>query len=116
MSSVVGGLTPDDETDATMDVFDARANSWSKGAPLPGGQGNAFSPAVCAMDGRIFASPADGNLYRLEESGAWTKVGSLQHKRIVHRMVPDADGRLLVLGGASREGNVAAVEGIRPKS
>jgi hypothetical protein len=111
---VVSGLTPDGDTDSSVDVFEVATATWSKTASLPGGKRNAFSPAVCAMDGAVFASPADGIVYRLDErSRAWTETGKLQVKRIVHRMVPASGGNLLVLGGASPEGNVASVEAIK---
>jgi len=111
---LVGGLTPDGETDPATEVFDIASKIWSKAAAIPGGQRNAFSPAVCAMGGRIYASPADGVVYRLDSEG-WTKVGSVQHKRIVHRIVPTADKRLVVLGGAARGTNVAETEVVELK-
>ena len=114
---VVAGLTPNGDTDSSVDVFDAANGTWSKSAPLPGGARNAFSPAAYGMDGRVFASPSDGVVYRLDEpSKAWKEVARLEHKRIVHRMVPIGAGRLLVLGGASSDGNVAALEAVEPKS
>jgi hypothetical protein len=114
---VVAGLTPNGETDSSVDVFDPANSQWSKSAPLPGNKRNAFSPAAYGMNGSVFASPTDGILYRLDEpSKAWKPVGKFEHKRIVHRMVPVGDGRLLVLGGASPEGNVAALEAVEPKS
>jgi hypothetical protein len=111
---LVGGLTPDGETDPATEVFDIATKTWSKATAIPGGPRNAFSPAVCALNGRIFASPADGVVYRLDSEG-WTKVGNVHHKRIVHRIVPTLDNRIVVLGGAGRGVNVAETEVVELK-
>jgi hypothetical protein len=108
---VVAGFTPDEETDQTVDVFDTATEQWSKTAPLPGAARNGFSPAACGMEGAVFASPADGVVYRLDvKMNLWSEIGKLERKRIVHRIVPAGGGRLVVLGGANGGDNVAEVE------
>jgi hypothetical protein len=108
---VVAGFTPDEETDQSVDVFDPATRKWSKAAPLPGPERNGFSPAACGMDGAVYASPADGVVYRLDvQANRWKEVGKLERKRIVHRLVPAGGGRLAVLGGANGKLNVAEVE------
>jgi N-acetylneuraminic acid mutarotase len=107
---VVGGMGPDG-TDKRVDILDVQTGKWSDGPTLPGPARNGFTPAVCASAGKIYASPSDGKLYRLSEKrDAWSEVGMLEQKRLVHRIVPARDDYLLVLGGASGGGNVAAVE------
>lgn len=113
---VVAGLTPDDETEAVVDVFNTADGTWAKTAPLPGNQRNQFSPAVCAFEKTIIASPSDGVVYRLNEAkNEWEKIGAVQHKRIVHRIVPTPERKLAVLGGATKGANVAEVELVEPK-
>jgi N-acetylneuraminic acid mutarotase len=105
-----GGLSADGGVERTVDVFDPATSSWSKAAELPGAGMNGFTPALCAVKGRLYASPADGRIYRLTARGDnWEAVGQLATRRMVHRAVEVSD-KLLVLGGASRGGNVRVCE------
>lgn len=109
------GLMADGDMDKTVDVLDLTTRTWSKAPPLPGTLRNAFTPAACSMNGKIFVSPSDGKVYRLaEKKDAWEEVGELQTKRIVHRLVAVRDDLLLALGGAGKGGNIATVEAIEP--
>lgn len=52
---------------------------------------------------------------RISPSGReWSEVAPQRHKRVVHRIVPVGKGKLAVLGGATRDGNVKEVELIDP--
>jgi N-acetylneuraminic acid mutarotase len=107
----VGGLTDEGELELSVDVFDPKARTWAKGPDLPGPALNGFTPAVCELGGQLYASPADGVIYRLAADGkAWEPVGTLAVARYVHRMVPLGTNKLLVLGGASMSGNVSLSE------
>ncbi|MEM6672054.1 MAG: kelch repeat-containing protein [Planctomycetota bacterium] len=108
---VVGGLTADGDVERRVDVLDLATMEWSEAPKLPGTRMNGFTPAVCSIGGRLIASPSDGRLYRLDESGtAWDEIGEIEESRFVHRMVP-IDGRTVaIIGGASREGNRTSVE------
>lgn len=109
---VVAGMGPDG-TDKGVDIFDVKSQRWSKGPALPGGSRNGFTPAVCVNQGKLFASPADGKLYRLSTANdSWEEAGALTQKRLVHRIVPVGANGLLALGGASRDGNIAMVEAL----
>lgn len=109
----VGGLTDEGELERSVDVFDPKARTWAKGPDLPGPAMNGFTPAVCELGGRLYASPADGVVYRLAADGkAWEPVGTLAVTRYVHRMVPLGTDKLLVLGGASMSGNVSLSEAV----
>lgn len=105
----VGGLLEDGGTDHAVNVFDPKAGKWSDAAPLPGDRMNAFTPAVIASGGKLYANPADGKLYRLA-ADKWENVSSVKAARYVHRMVPLPDGKLLVIGGASKDGVRASCE------
>jgi YHS domain-containing protein len=111
----VCGMTSDNELELGVDVLDVAAKKWAKVAPIPGPIRNGFTPAACASDGRLYANPSDGKLYRLAAGGeAWEEAGAAENPRVVHRMLAIRDNRLLVLGGASRNGNVAVAEAIEP--
>ncbi|MEM7308772.1 MAG: kelch repeat-containing protein [Planctomycetota bacterium] len=108
---VVGGLTQDGDVERFVDVLDLNTLEWSHGPELPGGRMNGFTPAICSFGGDLWASPADGKLYRMSADGtAWDVLGELEHSRFVHRMVPIDERTLAVLGGASMEGNRKSVE------
>ncbi len=111
---IVGGMGPDG-TDKGVDILDLKTREWSKGPALPGVNRNGFTPAVTAAKGTLFASPADGKLYQLSaKRDTWNEIGALEKQRLVHRIVPVRDDFLLILGGASKDGNVAQVEAFRP--
>jgi N-acetylneuraminic acid mutarotase len=106
---VVAGLTPDGKTDHSVNVFDPETEKWDTTIPIPGDRMNAFTPAACVLDGTMYLSPADGVVYRLTDA-KWEPSAKLAHLRFVHRLVPSGNGRMLVIGGASKTGNVSAVE------
>jgi kelch repeat and BTB domain-containing protein 12 len=108
---VVCGLAEAGTAERTVDILDLATRKWSQGPQIPEGKMNGFTPAACASGGRIYVSPADGKIYRLAAQGdAWEQVATLARQRFVHRLVPIGEGKLMVLGGASREGNVALTE------
>jgi YHS domain-containing protein len=112
---VVCGMNAENELEKTVNVFDPTTRQWSDAPELPGALMNGFTPAACVSAGRLYASPADGKLYRLtEKKDGWEEVGTLEKPRFVHRLVPTADNRLLALGGASKAGNVALTEALEP--
>lgn len=107
----VGGMNEDNEMLRDVDVLDLKTRTWSKAPSLPEGKMNGFTPAVCTAQGKVVASPADGKVYRLD-GDRWSEVGKLNIVRLVHRVVPAPNG-ILVLGGASKQGNVKQVEFVR---
>lgn len=112
---VIAGMTDENELELSVDIYDPITGKWTLGKPIPGVIGNGFTPASCVAGGRLYVSPADGKLWRLNEKGdAWDDVGTLQQARFVHRMVAAGDNLLVVVGGASKTGNVALTEAIVP--
>jgi hypothetical protein len=108
---VVGGLNADGETERTVDIFDTTTKSWSSGPKLPEPDRNGFSAATCTANGHVYANTADGTIWRLNvEGNVWESAGRVAVPRIVHRMLDASAGRVIVLGGATRKENVAAVE------
>ena len=103
----IGGMTWENEVDKAVDILDVKKSTWSPGLALPGGTMNGFSPAACAVGGLLCVSPMDGNVYELDaRKAAWSTVGKLDAKRLVHRIVPISEGRILALAGG--------VEGRKP--
>jgi len=112
---VICGMTSENELEKVVDIFDPATKKWSDGPEVPGPIRNGFTPAACGVAGKLFVSPADGNLYRLNDKRTgWDTVGKLEKARTVHRLVPARDDLLLVLGGSSRAGNVSLSEAIEP--
>lgn len=109
---VVGGMNQDNEIEKRVDAFDVKSKTWATVAELPGPERNGFASAVCAVQGAVIASPADGKVYKLSAKGdAWSSVAQLGEKRIVHRIVPLGENRLLAIGGAAtKERNLSGLE------
>lgn len=110
---VICGLTEKGDTSHEVNVLDPKSGSWSKGPDVPGDRMNGFTPAACLSGKSLFLSPADGQVYKLA-GDKWEETGKLQKGRWVHRVVSAKD-QLIVLGGASKDGNVAAVETVSVK-
>ena len=112
---VMGGINEEDSIELKVDVFDSANNRWTLSTPLPGPKSNGFSAASCVADGQLNVSLGDGKVARLKADGtAWQEVAKLKQPRIVHRMVAANDHLLLVLGGASKNGNVTMTETVKP--
>ena len=110
---VIGGLTDAGKSERTVSIFDTKAGKWSDGPPIPGEDGNGFTPAAAVHNGRLYVTPADGKVYMLNDKcDTWTSMGELKAKRFVARMVPGPNGRLVVLGGAGAGALLASVEAI----
>lgn len=106
---VLGGL--DAKADATnrVDIYDTATGKWSTGPNIPGGRVG-FSPAANTVKGRLILNTFEAAVFRLTEDGsAWEKVGESATKRMVARLLPHGSNALLV-GGASRNGNIAELE------
>ncbi len=112
---VMGGLDDEDSIALKVDIYDPVKNVWTAGIPLPGPKANGFSPASCLAGGHLYVSTADGRVHRLTADGkSWQEVGKLKQPRVVHRMVAANDNQLVVVGGASKGGNVASTETVKP--
>lgn len=106
---VIGGLDASANALNRVDVYDTTTKQWTTGPDIPGGRVG-FSPAATTVNGRLILNTFEAAVYRLSESGdAWEKVGTSQTKRMVARLVPYGSDVILV-GGASRNGNIAELE------
>ena len=107
---VLGGLAAEG-TDKRSDILDVETGKWSTGPELPGSERVAFSPAATTVNGKLIVNTSAGPVYRLASDGArWEKVGEALKPRMVARLVPLGPDAVVLVGGASRSGNVDLVE------
>lgn len=111
---VLGGLGADGTNNAVQ-ILDVSTGKWSEGPELVGTGHVAFSPAACALNGKLLVNTSAGPVYRLNEAGnGWEKVGEAVTKRMVGRLIPyGSDSVILVGGAAGSSGATDAVEIIK---
>lgn len=107
---VIGGLTEDGEMSAEVAVLDPRDGSWSVVPDFPG---RGFAISATVVEGVLWASGMDGEIFKLAPDGAsWMWHGRLAAPRIFHRMEPVSAGKIAVVGGAMRGGHLGFMEWI----
>jgi len=105
----IGGMDSDDQITTEVSILDTATGEWSDGGKLPQDKLGGFGFAAVAHEGRLFASGAAGVLLELRGS-AWTPIVKLQQPRYFHRLVGGGKGRLIALGGESKEGKKTTPE------
>jgi hypothetical protein len=105
----IGGMTDEDETTTAVSVLDSTSGTWSEGPKLPADRIGGFGFAAVAHEGRLFASGVSGELLELRGE-AWVSVAKLAHPRYFHRLLSGGAGRIIAIGGESREGQKAPPE------
>lgn len=108
----IGGMTSENKPSREVHVFDIKSNTWAAGPELPGEKMNGFGSAALAVDGKLYATGMDGNVYLLSADGkAWESLGKLAHPRFFHRLVDGGANSLLAVAGASmEEGHFDSIE------
>jgi N-acetylneuraminic acid mutarotase len=110
---VLGGLGAGGG-DKGVDILDVTTGKWTTGPELPGSDRVAFSPAACAVNGRLVVNTSAGPVFRLNDAGnGWEKVGEASAKRIVARLIPLGKDTVVLVGGASGGANADALEVIK---
>jgi N-acetylneuraminic acid mutarotase len=110
---VIGGMNDSNETTTAVAIYDPQSSAWSEGPAVPGANADGFGISAFGTAAGLFASTRTGAVYRLSDDGKeWTTVGKLNHPRYFHRLLSTEDGRLIAVGGTSREGKVPAVESL----
>lgn len=99
----IGGMNSDEDITTEVSILDTTTGRWSEGPKLPQDKLGGFGFAAVAHEGRLFASGAAGVLLELRASG-WSPIARLKHPRYFHRLVSGGKGRLIALGGESKEG------------
>jgi N-acetylneuraminic acid mutarotase len=99
---VIGGMQHEGGPTTRVDVFDPAAGAWSQGPSIQGEPMEGFGCSAFAAGGELYVSTIRGNLQRLADDGkSWTVDRKLPTARFFHRMLPIADDRLIIVGGAN---------------
>jgi N-acetylneuraminic acid mutarotase len=108
---VLGGMQEQGGPTTSVAVYDPAADRWSEGPALLGTPMDGFGCAAFACQGQLFATTMSGAIQRLSPDGSqWDHVGSLEHPRFFHRMLP-WQKELVIVGGAHMSvGKIDALE------
>lgn len=110
----MGGIDDGGDISHEVDIYSPETGKWTKGPELPGSTMNGFGTTAWSMDGNLYVSGMDGDVFQLDQkNNQWKKAGSLATKRFFHRMLPDGNGGLLAIGGASRKGHLKSIEQVK---
>lgn len=99
----IGGMDSDEDIVTLVSILDTTTGQWSEGPKLPSDKLGGFGFAAVSHQGRLFASGAAGELLELT-GNTWKPIAKLQHPRFFHRLVSGGKGKLIALGGESKEG------------
>lgn len=105
----IGGMTDEDKTTSAVSVLDTTTGQWSDGPALPAEKIGGFGFAAVAHESRLFSSGATGQLLELR-GNKWVPVARLAHPRYFHRLLSGGAGKIVAIGGESREGVKAPPE------
>lgn len=107
----IGGIDENGDSSTSTNLFDLQTGKWSIGPELPEDGMGGFGASACNSDGQLYVSGVSGVVYRLNETGsAWEEAGRLKKGRFFHQLLPTGDGRLVAVGGASRDGHLSDIE------
>lgn len=108
----IGGMNSDGEPSTDVHYFDWKKRTWAQGPNLPGKGMAGFGTSAAGIDGKLFATTFDGNVYQLSNDGnAWNSIGKLQEPRFMHRVLPGVGESLVIVGGAShKKGHLDSIE------
>lgn len=115
---VFGGLTPGRKMAKQTEVYDPATKAWSEGPEYPA---PAFGADAVGMGDSIYASAADGVVYRWRTGeSSWQRAATHSFPRFFHQLVPSPDGSSLVaiggIGGMHNDGRTKHVEVIPLKT
>lgn len=100
----IGGMRAAGGPTTQVDIYNPATRTWTTGPSLPGEPMAGFGTATFACGDALIATTMDGKVCQLSDNGQrWLVISELEPARFFHRMVPLADNRLLVLGGANME-------------
>lgn len=110
----MGGIDADGDISHEVDIYSPDTGKWSKGPEIPGSTMNGFGTTAWSIDGNLYVSVMDGGVYQLDQKNqSWKKAGSLATPRFFHRLLPDGNGGLIAIGGASRKGHLKSIEQVK---
>ncbi|MCA9015713.1 MAG: DUF4198 domain-containing protein [Planctomycetaceae bacterium] len=110
----IGGIDEGGDISHEVDIYSPETGKWTKGPELPGTTMNGFGTTAWSIGGNLYVSGMDGDVFQLDqEKNAWKKAGKLHTPRFFHRLLPDGNGGLLAIGGASRKGHLKTIEQVK---
>jgi N-acetylneuraminic acid mutarotase len=99
---VIGGMESSSETTREVSAFDPATQNWTSGPTLHGTGMEGFGTSAFAAGDRLIVTSMSGAVQMLSEDGtSWTVAGQTSEPRFFHRQLTTADGRVLLVGGAS---------------
>lgn len=109
---VVGGMQESGGTTTEVGVYDPAANVWSSAPALNGTGMEGFGTSSFAANDRLVVTSMSGAVQVLNEDATrWIPAGQVHEARFFHRQLTTADGRILLVGGASMQtGKTNSVE------
>ncbi|MEM8866600.1 MAG: hypothetical protein AAGF31_13745, partial [Planctomycetota bacterium] len=110
--AVLCGMTDDADLSKQVFFYDPEQRAWSEGPEFPGDEFHGFGLSAWNLDGQLYAGGMEGVLYRLSDArDAWIKTDEFATRRFFHQLVPDEQGGLLAVAGASPElGHTGTIE------
>ena len=110
----MGGIDADGDISHEVNVYNPETGKWTQGPELPGSTMNGFGTTAWSIGGQLYFSGMDGGVFQLDEkNNLWKKAGALETPRFFHRLLPDGNGGLLAIGGASRKGHLKTIEQVK---
>ncbi|SRR6056297_3498182 len=108
----IGGMTEGGETTLETEIYDPQTDRWMAGPELAGDEPiGGFGASAFATGGSLYVSGLTGQLQRLAaDASRWVPVAKTPTARFFHRMLPVDDQRLIMVGGANRDGRLREVE------
>ena len=112
---VLGGMDVSGRPTTQVAVYDPAAKSWTDGPSLPGEPMAGFGCAAASLAGELYVSTYAGDLVKLAgDAQSWLPLGELKPARFFHQLLPHAENKLLVVGGANMElGKLTEIEVIK---
>lgn len=110
--AVLCGLTDEVGMSKAVHFYDPAAKAWSEGPEFPGKGFHGFGLAAWNVDGVLYAGGMGGTLYKLtDDLTEWVEADKFATKRFFHQLVPDGQGGLLAVAGASPSvGHTGSIE------
>lgn len=100
----IGGMQAKGGPSTKVSIYDPAANAWTDGPSIQGQSMDGFGSSAFLCGNDLYVSTMSGSLQRLSSDGSrWNIVAQLHEPRFFHRMLPQGNNSLLILGGASME-------------
>ena len=101
----VGGMRQKGGPTTEVMVYDMAKKAWTNGPALPGsGRMAGFGSSCFNVGGKLIVSTYDGSVLQLNsDQSGWEKIHEFETGRFFHRLLPTADDKFILVGGANME-------------